>query len=166
MEVMENVSRPYSEWGPAAAHQLAGDGPRDLLTHSLFTTACAWANADSERTGLSVRCALEAYRAEGGKLPDALQELEPDYIAELPKDPMSGQDLVYHTGDEFGEDGYVLYSVGLDGKDGGGLVWSMHEATGDLVFGPRWDPMSGRGAPEPVGGAMEWMEGLQGPGEA
>jgi hypothetical protein len=166
MEVIRQVSRPYPEWGPAAATKLAGNGLADLLTGPLYAVACAWANADTARIGLSVRCALEAYRIEQGRLPDTLHELQPDYIAELPEDPMSGNDFIYRVGDEFGDDGYLLYSVGLDGEDDGGLVWSMHEGRGDIVFGPRWETQSGRGAPEPTGDAgkpPEWLTSLRTP---
>lgn len=164
MEIVRQVSQPYPEWGSSVAQQAAAGRFDRLLMGHLYGVACRWANADAERIGLSVRCALEAYRAERGKLPDALQELEPDYIAELPKDPISGDDFIYRVGDEFADDGYILYSVALDGEDDGGLVWSVHEGRGDLVFGPRWETMSGRGALDPAGGAMEWMEGVQGPG--
>lgn len=136
VQVMGHVSRPYPEWGPTAAHEAMGTSPRNYLTSPLYMTACAWANADAARIGLSVRCALEAYRVERGCLPATVHELAPEYIAELPKDPMSGDDFIYRTGDEFGEQGYILYSVGLDGEDDGGIAWSPQAGRGDLVFGP------------------------------
>ena len=40
----------------------------------------------------------------------------PDYLPEVPKDPFSGKELVYRVTPT----GYLLYSVGVDGKDDGG----------------------------------------------
>ena len=147
MEIVRQVSQPYPEWGPSVARQAAAGRFDRLLMGHLYGVACRWANADAARTGLSIRYALEAYRAERGCLPETLQKLEPDYIATLPKDPMSGEDLIYRTGPEFGDKGYTLYSVGLDGVDDGGVGWDAQAGCGDLVFGPRWGTMSGRGAP-------------------
>ena len=50
------------------------------------------------------------------KLPETLAELSPKYIAEVPKNPFSDADLLYKPE----ADGYLLYSVGPNGKDDGG----------------------------------------------
>jgi hypothetical protein len=60
---------------------------------------------------------LAAYRAENGKYPAELTDLTPKYIASVPLDPFSGRRLIYKR--QAG--GYVLYSVGVNGKDDGGL---------------------------------------------
>jgi len=59
---------------------------------------------------------LAEYRAQHGSYPAKLAELAPKYVATVPKDTFSGGALHYkphHVG-------YLLYSVGPNGKDDGG----------------------------------------------
>lgn len=70
---------------------------------------------------------LAAYRAENGKYPTQLSELTPKYVAEVPLDPFSGKPLLYRPQ----PNGYVLYSVGLKGKDDGGLSYDDRPTMGD-----------------------------------
>ena len=63
-----------------------------------------------------ISLALSAYRANFGAYPDALEPLRPKYLARLPKDPFGDGDLCYRRE----ADGYLLYSIGPDGKDDGG----------------------------------------------
>jgi hypothetical protein len=60
--------------------------------------------------------ALAGYRADHREYPKTLAELVPAYIDALPKDPFSDGKLHYKS--ENG--GYLLYSVGENGKDDGG----------------------------------------------
>jgi hypothetical protein len=61
--------------------------------------------------------ALAAYRVDQGSYPEKLEALVPKYVAELPKDIFnSDADLQYRRDG----DGYVLYSVGKNGRDDGG----------------------------------------------
>lgn len=69
-----------------------------------------------QRMGL-LALALESFRNETGSLPDQLEELTPKYYAEAPEDPLTGMDLKYRRT----EQGYVIYSVGRDHEDNGGL---------------------------------------------
>ncbi len=64
-----------------------------------------------------VALALAAYKAEKGKYPEKLQDLSPDYLKTLPKDFYSGKDFLY----KLKGSGFVVYSVGEDGKDDGGV---------------------------------------------
>ena len=61
---------------------------------------------------------IQRYRLRTGRLPAQLSELVPEYLAALPHDFMSGKALLYHL--RPGENDFVLYSVGEDGKDDGG----------------------------------------------
>ena len=70
--------------------------------------------------------AIRSYRLEQGKLPGDLRQLVPDYLAVLPEDPFSRAPLVYRLEDE----GYMLYSVGLNRRDDGGRSGS----NGDLLL--------------------------------
>jgi uncharacterized protein (DUF2267 family) len=58
---------------------------------------------------------LEAYRAERGEYPPRLGDLAPKYAAEIPQDIFSGSDLHYRREGS----GYLLYSVGMNGRDDG-----------------------------------------------
>jgi hypothetical protein len=61
--------------------------------------------------------AVERFRlANAGRLPASLAELTPKYLAALPVDPFDGEPLRFKTRTT----GYVVYSIGQDGKDDGG----------------------------------------------
>ena len=59
---------------------------------------------------------LERHRAATGSYPETLEKLPLTDLKELPVDPFSGRPFVYHKEG----DGYVLYSVGPNGRDDGG----------------------------------------------
>ncbi len=81
---------------------------------------------------LECELALRAYRLEKGRLPERLGELVPDYVPEVPLDPFSGRPLVYRkTKDE-----YLLYSLGADRIDGGGVQVEPWQFEGDLFLDP------------------------------
>lgn len=70
--------------------------------------------------------AVERFRRDhDGALPETLGALIPDYLAEIPRDPLSGAPLLYRS-----EPGaYTIYSVGLDRQDDGGDIASeLHDA--------------------------------------
>lgn len=58
--------------------------------------------------------ALAAYRAEHGEYPERMEELVPKYIAQLPRD-LYGEHAALHYRRE--SSGYLLYSVGPNGRD-------------------------------------------------
>jgi hypothetical protein len=63
-------------------------------------------------------CAAERYRRERGSWPARLADLVPGYIAAVPLDPFDGKPLrLKRTGD-----GLIVYSVGQDGVDDGGMI--------------------------------------------
>ena len=61
---------------------------------------------------------IQRYRLKTGRLPSQLSDLVPGYLAALPRDFMSGKVLLYRL--RPAGDGFLLYSVGEDGKDDGG----------------------------------------------
>jgi len=63
--------------------------------------------------------ALAAYRADRGTYPARLAELVPKYVGEVPEDIFSGSELHYQPDAK----GYVLYSVGVNGKDDGAKTY-------------------------------------------
>jgi len=64
-------------------------------------------------------CALERYRLAHGVYPEMLDVLAPQFFEKLPHDIINGQPLHYRRTDD-GQ--FVLYSVGWNEKDDGGIV--------------------------------------------
>jgi hypothetical protein len=88
---------------------------------ALLTPALNAANQAEERgkvySDLSqVALALDAYHSDHDNYPDRLADLAPKYLTELPKDRFSDSDLIYRREGN----GYLLYSVGPNGKDDDG----------------------------------------------
>ena len=100
---------------------------------SLDSFAYAEASAACARTGL----ALELYRLRHGHYPDALTDLAPDLLPEVPLDPFDGQPVRYIRSPER----VAVYSVGLDLQDDSGSeeegVWGRPR---DIVFTLRQAP--------------------------
>ena len=84
--------------------------------------------------------ALAAYHADRGVYPAKLAELSPKYVAEVPKDIFNASDLHYRPE----SDGYLLYSVGPNGKDDGGKGYD------DCKHGEDWDDLVVRMLPPSV----------------
>lgn len=83
---------------------------------------------------LLVELALFAYRAEKGHEPLTLEDLAPRYLQQVPLDPFSGQEFVYHPRGT----NWLLYSVGPDGVDNGGRAYDRSQGTGDIFVDSRW----------------------------
>jgi hypothetical protein len=62
---------------------------------------------------------IGVYRADHGSYPKRLEDLVPSYLPKLPVDMFHGSQFRYRLHGE----GYVLYSVGRDGKDSDNLDW-------------------------------------------
>jgi hypothetical protein len=70
--------------------------------------------------------ALAAYRGDHDRYPAKLDELAPKYLPAVPGDLFSGKALIYRPR----ADGYLLYSVGVNGKDDDGR-WLDDTPPGD-----------------------------------
>jgi hypothetical protein len=115
---------------PSLNRQLSNEGlkalelnsAKNILVRMLFPNlgraaerfAVIQAQVDLARTG----CALERYRLAHGSYPNSLNPLAPQFTAQVPHDLINGQPLHYRLT----SDGYVLYSVGWNEKDDGGVV--------------------------------------------
>jgi len=77
------------------------------------------ADAQSSVDLVRVAIALERYRLAHGSYPDTLDELAPQSIEKVPHDVIRGGPLHYRRNDD-GQ--FVLYSVGWNEKDDGGVV--------------------------------------------
>jgi hypothetical protein len=65
---------------------------------------------------LTLAFALAWHKADKGRYPKKLDELAPKYLKDIPQDVFSGKALIYRPS----EKGYLLYSVGVNGKDDAG----------------------------------------------
>ncbi len=68
---------------------------------------------EQAQRNLHLAFALAAYRGERGGYPEKLDALAPRYLEEVPTDLYSGKALIYRPS----ENGYLLYSVGVNGLD-------------------------------------------------
>lgn len=90
-------------------------GPSDRMTQT--------------QNNLHLAFALAAYRQDHGVYPRTLDALAPSYLARVPADLFSGQPLVYRPP----ADGYLLYSVGINGKDEEGRSYEDEPPGDDLT---------------------------------
>jgi hypothetical protein len=65
-----------------------------------------------------IACALERFRIARGDYPETLDALVPQFLDTIPHDVIGGQPLHYHRG--VGGT-FVLYSIGWNGRDDGGV---------------------------------------------
>lgn len=65
-----------------------------------------------------IMLAVERYRLAHGSVPGTLDQVVPVYLATIPEDPFSRAPLRYRRMDR----GFVVYSVGEDGRDDGGKL--------------------------------------------
>ena len=82
----------------------------------------------SERVALA-GIALRRFRIDRGEYPDSPAALVPQYLPAVPKDPFADGDLLYRREGK----GFVLYSVGPNGRDDGGTIDSR-PGEGDIVW--------------------------------
>jgi hypothetical protein len=103
------------------------------------------------RTQAELRCAavalaVERYRLEHRRWPDALDALVPQYLAQVPRDPFDGKPLRYRRLDQ----GVVVYSVGKDREDNGGNINTKRPLEKGTDLGFRlWDVAHRRQPPRP-----------------
>jgi hypothetical protein len=71
--------------------------------------------AEQTQRNLHLACALAAYKADEKRYPKTLDALAPRYLPAIPSDLFSGKALIYRPADS--GNGYLLYSVGVNGRD-------------------------------------------------
>jgi hypothetical protein len=82
-----------------------------------------------------ISCALERYRLANGALPESLDALTPRFLEKIPNDVIDGKPLRYRRE---GADGFLIYSVGWNEKDDGGVLGWKKDGKKPVV-----DPNSG-----------------------
>ena len=83
----------------------------------------------------TVALACERFRIKTNRWPANLDELPKELLPSLPNDPFTGQPLLFRRLD----DGVVVYSVGIDGDDGGNLGTELRPTRGRDIGFRLWD---------------------------
>ncbi len=111
----------------------------DLIMPGLDRAIASRDQFELQRRGVSLHLAIERYRAANGRPPATIPELVPGYLDRVPLDPYSGRPFVYRVLPEPDAHGraYLLYSVGVDGQDDGGVSGEeSRKKSKDLTVGP------------------------------
>lgn len=103
-----------------------------LLASSILSPAEKLLDAQDrfEQThrNLRVAFALAAFNQDRGRYPTKLTDLMPNLLPSIPNDVFSGQALVYRPSPH----GFLLYSVGVNGKDDNGKTYGDELGADDL----------------------------------
>jgi hypothetical protein len=100
---------------------------------SLFIPSVRKVQQAADRTeqihrNLHVAFALAAYHSDHGRYPKTLDKLAPKYLKQVPLDLFSDKALIYRPR----ADGYLLYSVGVNGRDEQGRSYEDDPPGDDL----------------------------------
>jgi len=136
MNGISNCTLPYSEMDLSIPHDVSDQEAsviRRLLTPNavgqiLFSMLAPSIDGlclrmcvvDLYGSAIQTLLALKAHKQDHGSLPDSLNELVPDYLKKVPMDAFDGKALRYDRGKK------IVYSVGKDLKDDGGLKEYEH----------------------------------------
>ncbi|MBL9174985.1 MAG: type II secretion system protein GspG [Verrucomicrobiales bacterium] len=121
---------------PELRQQLATDRPwayrklAEMLIPALYQTM-----AKADRLLVASRiseiaCALERYRLQHQQYPETLEALSPTFLATVPTDPCTAKAFQYRRASA---DGFVLYSLGPNGRDDGG-TFNTDESKADWAW--------------------------------
>jgi hypothetical protein len=113
--------------GPGKTPGERGKLLAELLTFSPVSLFQAVDRCEQFDRNLQLAFALAGYQRDHGKYPAKLDALAPDYLPQIPIDLFSGQAMIYRPT----EAGYLLYSVGVNGKDDGGRTYGEDPPGGD-----------------------------------
>jgi hypothetical protein len=128
IDTAELVKRVLKE----PADKTASKAIADVLIRVQLRAVCNLQKAQDRteqiQRNVHVAFALAAYRRDNGRYPAKLELLAPKYLATVPGDLFSGKELIYRPTDE----GYLFYSVGVNGKDDGGRSYGDEPPGDDL----------------------------------
>ena len=90
-----------------------------VMNPALRSAVERWFQYRQDTGSFAAMLAIESFRIEHDRLPNSLDELSLNYLPSIPADLMDpGQGLKYKAVDG----SYLIYSVGSDGDDDGGVV--------------------------------------------
>jgi hypothetical protein len=99
--------------GKISTGKLVTDILASMLVPSVRNAQDSADRAQQTYDNVILAFALARYQREHGYYPKDLAALAPKYLERIPQDLFSGQALIYRPN----ENGYLLYSVGVNGKD-------------------------------------------------
>lgn len=108
--------------------KILGDYFMILLVPALLKMQEASDRTEQIQANLQLAFALAAYQRDHRRYPDKLDELAPKYLPKIPDDIFSGKPLVYRPSN----DGYLLYSLGVNGRDDDGRTYGDEPYGDDL----------------------------------
>jgi hypothetical protein len=108
--------------------QAIGDVLVTMLVPAVGKVQQAGDRAAQIQANLHLAFALAAYHSDHGRYPQKLDELEPKYVKTIARDIFSGKPLTYRPSGK----GYLLYSVGVNGRDDGGRGYDDKPPGDDL----------------------------------
>ncbi len=102
-----------------------------LLMPAIRQASTAEVRAETRRDMTLVALAIGEYHRDEGRYPEKLADLSPEYFKTIPQDGFTNKPLQYQPQ----KDGYLLYSVGANGKDDQGQRASAaHPNADDLAL--------------------------------
>ncbi len=101
---------------PEAKGKICGELLFGLIYPPIAKYQIAADRADQQERNLHLAFALAAYRSDHKAYPKSLDALVPKYMEKVPVDLFTGKPLIYRPT----EKGYLLYSLGPNGKDDAG----------------------------------------------
>ena len=117
-EIQQRLAKPVARlsqlrsWSAGFRYRVSA-----LVVPNTWAATAVAIQRETEHQLTVTAIALRRFNLRYGAWPQNLDELIPDSMATMPADPMSGKNLRYRR-DEIA--GFILYSVGVDGKDDGG----------------------------------------------
>jgi len=111
-----------------ARGKVLGDLLISLLMPAVRKVQSAVDRVRQTEDNLFAAIALARYERANKRYPKDLRALVPKYLGQIPQDAFSGKALIYHPTNN----GYLLYSVGVNGKDEGGRGYNDKPQGDDL----------------------------------
>jgi hypothetical protein len=147
--VAAELRKPYRLRTPPSA-PLASDPVIGRAIGPGMRTSFTFTSMEAMLRVLRARLAVEEFRGRNDRLPASWDELSPAILPVAPEDPFSGESLRYLRQ----RNSYLLYSVGPDLRDDGGVPIAKRvsdDALGDYVSG-KLIPGKQRGSARPAPG--------------
>jgi hypothetical protein len=126
---IQNVPKPFRDMAPEDPSIHDFSRVREAFSGNLLGRECcrmlvggAWGvleqkcRANAQLAATRILLAMKAYKLDKGTLPKNLDELVPQYLDAVPIDDYDGKPMRYNAAKK------VVYSVGRDLKDGGGMT--------------------------------------------
>jgi hypothetical protein len=126
----DDVARRLLAKEPAVRGKLLGDIISLTVLPAVGKAHMAVSRNQQRHANLQVALALQLFHRDQKHYPESLAEVSPRYLSQIPEDVFSGKDLIYRPG----PNGYLLYSVGINGIDENGSTYDDNPKTDDLTI--------------------------------